>query len=329
MIHIIYGEDVLARDEQFSTIRPDAEDSMTDMNTLYLNGSSVSMEELVQACNTVPFLADTRTIVVRGLLSRFDSRNTRGQGKSSGKSRKGKDEWSQFADRLSEMPPTTTLIILDENVNGNNRILRALRPLATVNHCRLPTARDMQTWVRQRANRLGTPIEPRAIVELVNSIGNNTLLMSNELEKLSIYRLDEQIRVEDVQALVASVRESNIFQAVDAVLEGKTGIALSLIHGLIDEGNHPMLILTMIARQTRFLLLAKDLKKSNTPKNEIGKRLGVSGYPLDKTLQQEPKFTEAQLREIHNNLLIADLSIKTGAADEIAAIDMLVLQLSV
>ena len=325
MIHIIYGEDSLVRDERFKALTPpDLDNPMAEMNIVTFDGASVSMGELVQSCYTIPFLSDNRTIVVKGLLARFDART----GKAQSGTRRTKDEWDELADQLKDMPDSTTLIIRDSIVNGNNRILRALRPIAMVSQCRLPSVRDMHTWVRQRSQIIGASIEPQAIRELVDSIGNNTLLMANEMEKLATYRLEQPIRLEDVKSLVASSREANIFNAVDAVVEGNIGKGLSLTHDLMDEGNHPMLILTMIARQVRFLILAKDLLRASRTREEIGKRLGISGYPLEKTLNQEGRFTEQELKDIHTNIVVADLSIKTGALDEVTAIDTLVLRLA-
>ena len=50
--------------------------------------------------------------------------------------------------------------------------------------------------------------------------------------------------------------------------------------------------------------------------------------PLKKTLEQERRFTHQQLAAIHRKLLEADLSIKTGEADEQLALEMLVAELA-
>ncbi|MCY4577967.1 MAG: hypothetical protein OXD31_02870, partial [Chloroflexi bacterium] len=87
-------------------------------------------------------------------------------------------------------------------------------------------------------------------------------------------------------------------------------------------------VITMLARQVRFLILAKDLKSRGFAQDEIGRRISISGYPLTKTMQQEGRFSAERLVEIHRRLLEADLSIKTGAADEEMALDTLIIALS-
>ena len=137
------------------------------------------------------------------------------------------------------------------------------------------------------------------------------------------------IRRQDVEAMVSYVREANIFAAVDAALEGRAGFALRLAHQLLAEGRSSTYVVTMLARrQVRFLIVAKDMKSRGFQQDEIGRRLSIRGYPLTKTMQQEGRFSAERLAEIHRRLLEADLSIKTGAADEEMALDALIVGLS-
>ena len=329
MIYLIYGDDSLSVEETAASLSADdGGDDLYDVNTTTLNGATVSLAELEAAWSTIPFLADKRIVVVRGLLARME------QGRGGGSSRaRGMDgEWADIGERLAHAPDSTELIFVDAAVNRNNPLLRAIRPLAQVHEFRLPSVRDMPGWVRQRADRLGAAIEPSAISALVDAIGNDTRLIDMELQKLALYRSDGRsggmIRRQDVEEMVSSVREASIFAAVDAALEGRAGVALRLAHQLLDEGRSSTYVITMLARQVRFLIVAKDMKSRGFRQDEIGRRLSISRYPLTKTMQQEVRFSAERLAEIHRRLLEADLSIKTGAADEEMALDALIVGLS-
>ena len=325
MIYLIYGDDSLSVGEMLASLRADAgSDELYDVSTTTLDGASVSLAELEAAWSTMPFLADKRTVMVRGLLARME----RGRGGGSARSRGIEDEWTDIGERIAHIPESTELIFVDAAVNRGNPLLRAIRPLAQVHEFRLPSVREMPGWVRQRADRLGAGIEPGAISALVDAIGNDTRLIDMELQKLALYRSDGMIRRQDVEALVSYVREANIFAAVDAALEGRAGIALRLVHQLLDAGRPPTYLITMLARQVRFLIVAKDMKARGFQQDEIGRKLSISGYPLTKTMQQEGRFDAVRLVEIHRRLIEADLSIKTGAADEEMALDALIVALS-
>ena len=324
MIYLLYGEDSLSVEEMLASLRSDDEpDGLGDINTATLNGAAVTPAELEAAWSTIPFLADRRTVIVRGLLARMEQR--RGSG---GRSGALDGEWADFGERLEHVPESTDLIFVDAAVSRRNPLVRAIRPLSQVHEFRLPSMRDMPGWVRQRADKLGAAIEPSAITVLVDAIGNDTRLVDMELRKLALYRSDEMIRRQDVEAMVSYVREASIFAAVDAALEGRAGLALRLMHQFLEAGRHPTYVITMLARQVRFLILAKDLKSRGFAQDEIGRRISISGYPLTKTMQQEGRFSAERLVEIHRRLLEADLSIKTGAADEEMALDTLIIALS-
>ena len=67
MIYLIYGEDSLSVEEMLASLRAAAaSDELYDVNTTTLDGASVSLAELEAAWSTIPFLADRRTVMVRG-----------------------------------------------------------------------------------------------------------------------------------------------------------------------------------------------------------------------------------------------------------------------
>lgn len=329
MIHLLYGEDTLSLDEKLAALRAiDAPADLYDVNSTTIDGASANLTELEMAWSAMPFLADKRVVIVRGLLARFEPRRGRARGASRPRSKAAAGEWDGLGDRLANAPPSTELIFVEGSVARNNALFRAISKVAEVHRFALPSAREMPQWVRERADKMGAAIEPRAIAALTEAIGNDTRLVDMELQKLALYRSGQRIRRQDVEAMVSYAKEANIFAAVDAALEGRAGVALRMKHQLMEAGSSPIYLITMIARQVRFLILAKDLKSRGLRQDEIGERMSLRGYPLTKTLQQEGRFSAQQLVEMHRRLLEADLSIKTGAADEQTALDTLIVALA-
>lgn len=327
MIYLLYGEDTLSLDEKLAALRTiDAPDDLYDVNSVVIEGASATLAELEAAWSAVPFLADKRIVAVRGLLARFETRRPRGGSRSRSKSAAA--EWDSLADRLANVPPSTQLIFIEGAITQTNPLFKAMRARAEIHRFALPAPRDMPDWIRARAEKLSAPIHPAAIAALSDAIGNDTRVVDMELRKLALYRSGETIRRQDVEAMVSYAREASVFAAVDAALEGRAAAALRLTHQLLDAGNHPTYLITMLARQVRFLILAKSLKAKGMQQAQISSEMRLSGYPLTKTLQQEGRFTAQRLADIHRRLLEADLSIKTGAADEQMALDTLIIALA-
>ncbi|MCH7800179.1 MAG: DNA polymerase III subunit delta, partial [Chloroflexi bacterium] len=82
MIYLIYGEDDVSVEEAVAAMKANAgPDELRDVNVTVLESSSLTPEEVASAAFTIPFMADRRLVIVRGLLSRFErGRNARGGG---------------------------------------------------------------------------------------------------------------------------------------------------------------------------------------------------------------------------------------------------------
>ena len=326
VIYILYGGDEVSLEETLASLKEDVgPPELRDANITTFSGAGLGLDELTATCDTVPFLTEKRMVVVRGLLTTFERR---GDGDSSSRKSRSIGEWRGLADYLPGMPGTTDLVFVDSALDNSNPLLSGLRPLADVRTFPMPAGRGLRGWIVQRAASKGVDIEPRAVDALADSIGSNPRVIDGELQKLSTYRWRQTIRRQDVDEMVAYVKDANIFAAVDAALEGRTGAAARLTHQLLESGRAPTYIIAMIARQVRLLILAKDLKARNTPADEIGRKLSLSSYPLQKTLAQEQKLSGRRLVQIHRKLLEADLSIKTSQVSDEVALDILVAELA-
>jgi len=67
----------------------------------------------------------------------------------------------------------------------------------------------------------------------------------------------------------------------------------------------------MITRQFRLIAMARDLN-SGLSKWQIQNKLGLAGYPLDKTLKQARSYDLGHIRKAYSELLQTDLAIKRG-----------------
>ena len=326
MIYLMYGGDDVSLQEALSSMKDEVQPAeLRDVNITVLDGPAASLDRLAATSGTVPFLADRRMVIVRGLLDQFEVQSGR---RSASSERKTLGQWEGIPAILGGVPETTHLVFVDGLLSERNALLRKIRPLAKTLTFPVPRGRELRQWVHDRAARRGIEIEPRAVDALADMVGGNLRIIDSELEKLSVYSGGEQVRYQDVQELVAYVKEANIFAAVDAVLERRPGLAIRHVHQLLDEGRAPPYVITMIARQVRLILLARDVKAQGASQSEIGSRLSLSGYPLRKTLEQEQRISSERLAAIHRMLLEADVSLKTSAVEDGLVLDMLIAELA-
>ena len=330
MIQLLYGDDLVGVEEALAELTANSgPEDLRDVNQISLRADGLTPDTVAAAAFTVPFMTDRRVVVVKDLLARFErSRPRRGSGSTGGAGRDPLGQWSGLVEQLGSMPPTTDLVFVDGGLSGNNPMLRRLSPMSEVREFRMPSERDLPGWIANRAGMIGVNIDRNACAVLADAVGRQPMLIESELRKLALYCGDRPAAVDDVREMVAYVREANIFQAVDAVIEGRTDVALRLVGRIMDDGSPAVYVMTMIARQIRLLLMANDLMARGEAQDQIGRRIRLSGWVLNKTLQQARRTSQMNLEYMHGRLVETDLLLKTKPIDEQLALEMLIAELT-
>jgi DNA polymerase-3 subunit delta len=318
MIYVFFGADSLSIREKVNALRdavgpPD----LRDANTLALDGESLKPDELLASAMAVPFLSDRRLVLVRDLLARFEAGR-----------KKRPAEWKGFGKQLVAVPPTNDVVFVDGALSGKaNPLLKELSGVAQVTSHPMPRGGELHRWIRTRVEAKGGTVSNQAVARLAAVAGTGLVALDNDLEKLVVYVGNRVIEPGDVDEMVSQAKEANIFAAVDAALDGRTAAALTQVRRVLGDGESVSHVLYMLHRQVRLLILAKELQRQRVSGPELGKRLGVRDYPLQKTLEQAPRFTAERLSAAHRLLTETDERIKSGRARDEVALDLLVADL--
>jgi DNA polymerase-3 subunit delta len=328
MLYILYGQDDFSLNQAVKEIKADLGDwEMVATNTTSLEGQHLTLSELRNKCGAAPFLSSYRLVIVDGLLGRFEVKQSRPRS-GKGKSGNGLGEWEDLASYIKQMPETTVLMLVDEEVKGQNPLLKKISPLAEVRTFPLLRGKDLKAWIQKRVRGEGGDITPQAVNLLAELIGGDLWAMDGEIQKLLLYSQERPVSEDDVRQLVSHVQEANIFALVDAVAEGRTELAQRILHRLYDEGVAPTYIMVMITRQFRLIAQAGDLGKGLS-RLQIQDRLGLkSSYSLDKTLSQAKLYDFEGVKRAYDKLLETDLAIKTGKYSDKLALELLVTELA-
>jgi len=308
LLHILYGEDDFSLSESLREMKAgwgDAESLAT--NTTTLDAGDTTPEQLAAICDTMPFLAPKRLVIVKGLLGRHERKDT---GKSPRKA--DSSQWTAFAAYVKRMPDTTELVLIDGPLK-KNPLLPKLAPGADVQEFKLPKGQELMQWIGERARESECKIAPGAAKLLAGLVGNDLRIVANEIDKLCLYARNGVISEDDVRQVVAEAREANVFAMVDAILARRAGDAIRLLHELEAGGAAPPYLLYMITRQFRMLVLAKDLMGRRAPDAQIMRAIETNkDFVLRKSKEQARKHTTERLESVYRKLLETDLSIKTG-----------------
>jgi DNA polymerase-3 subunit delta len=317
LLHILIGGDDFSIRQALEDIRKAAGDPAALMpNTTVLEGVKVTPEQLRAACETVPFLADKRLVILEGLLERFEPKGRTGKKKSS-KNGKEPEAWQPLADAIKNLPPFTELVVLGGAVKTTNPLFQEIAKSGKISV--FPALKGVQVnqWVEKRVNSQSKAgISKKAVELMVRLVGNDLWTMSNEIDKLVLYASGRAIEEADVKAVVSSVQEAGIFNMVDAIIESRVAQAQELLQQLFHQGMAPAQILVMLSRQVRIIFQVKEMRADGRSRGEIQTRLGLtSDFVLRKAWEQSDRYTPARIKEMYHKLLEADIAIKTGKYD--------------
>jgi DNA polymerase-3 subunit delta len=326
LLYILHGEDDFSLTHYLGEIKRGLGDpSMLLTNTSTFDGQKLTPGELKGVSETVPFLSEKRLVVIEGLLGRFEAKGSPRQKKVA--NRGGGDDVKSFTEALSNIPESTVVVLTDGKIKSTNPLLKLLPSQAEVRSFPLLKEPKLRQWVEEEVKKQGAAISGQAADLLVRLVGGNLWIMSGEIVKLSLFTGGRRIEAEDIDKVVSSAQEANVFVMVDAILDSKAGVAERLLEQLLGRGASPAYLLTMLSRQVRLIVQAKELRRQRKSDIEIQGQLGLAPFPLRKTLEQAQRYPLERLKQAYNKLLQTDLYIKRGKFEGGLALNLLVVEL--
>jgi DNA polymerase-3 subunit delta len=332
MWHLLYGPNDIARDDELAKMKAKlGEDEIAALNITTLD-MTVPLKDIQSACDTVSFLADRRMVITRNWITKPGIPKRK-------QTKEGDDPLARLIAYLPDLPETTALVLIEEGTLPETHSLVKLGQNKSaggrVKHFELPG--DPVKWIIERAAGKGGQIAPPAAQLLASKINRGEKndrdhfaddsrlylrKLDNELEKLVAYANGRRIEAADIELLVADEEISDMFRFIDAVSvrDGRTAYRLML--GILARGESPLVVMTMLARQTRLMICAKEYDTLSA--DQLAQAISVHPFVAKKVQQQARRFNMPELERAHIAIMEADLAIKTGRMEDLAALDTLI-----
>ena len=100
--------------------------------------------------------------------------------------------------------------------------------------------------------------------------------------------------------------------------------ALEELSKLLEEGEPPVKILFMIARQYRLILQAKELEQKGYTEKQITSEMKLHPFVTGKILRQGRSYGFGELEKALAAVLDCDVALKSGAAPRLAMEQLLI-----
>jgi len=310
MISLFYGTDDLQQAEALAEHKARIPADLADLNMTLLEGRRLKLPALATACEAMPFLSDTRLVIVEGALKHLRAGAAR----------------DAVRDYLALVPETTNLVFVEaDDFDKRSSLFTYLKKHAQVREFQPRQGADLQRWLAERARGLGVRLLPEASGLLCEFAGSDGRTLLNELAKLAAYAGPAgTIDAAAVRLLVPDSSESSVFDFVDAPAARRMAPALQLLHDLFADGAAAIYLLFMVGRQVRMLIGVAELAAQRMSADAIAAELGQRPFVVRKALTQAGRFDRATLLGLHDRITELDHWSKTGRIEAEAALELLV-----
>lgn len=200
-----------------------------------------------------------------------------------------------------------------KTINSKSKIYSALKKNAKIIAQDLFTENMLKGMGRDIFQKKGKNITQDALEELVNRCGDDVSKFINESNKLCLYKDD--INIDDVKLMVSNRLEMNVFNLVDALISNNLSKALNIYRDLRVNKQEPVVLISIISSQIRFMLEVKHLLKNNYSNSQIVNELNCHPYKLEKTIKSSLYIKYDDLVNVMESLYNLDLKIKSGDTD--------------
>ena len=306
-VYLLYGEERYLRRQYRDKLRKALCEDGDTMNTHFYEGKNISVEEIIDLAETLPFLAQRRVIFIT------DS----GLFKSGGE---------KMAEYLSNPNDSTYFVFTETDVDKRSKLYKTVQSKGYVAEFAVQDESVLKRWIAATLAKEGKKITETTVQLFLSKTSTDMENIQMELEKLICYCMDKDVvSDEDVEAVCATRASNHIFDMINAIAAKQQRQALELYYDLLALKEPPMRILFLIARQCNMLLQVKELKSKGYDNRTIASKMGTAPFIVNKCLGQAAKFKTSTLRAAVEKCVEAEEAVKTGRMNDVMSVEILML----
>lgn len=271
-----------------------------------LDGQEATYEQLQESLTGLPFLAARKMVVLRS-----PSAN------------------KQFVERaeqlLGQVPETSDVILIEPKLDKRLSYYKYLKSKTDFHEFPPLDQPGLAQWLVKEAKQHDGSISSGDARYLVDRVGANQRLLSNELEKLLLY--EPKISRRTIDLLTDPAPQSTVFQLLEAAFAGNARQALRIYGEQRALKVEPPQIIAMLAWQLHVLAVIKTAGERGA--DEIAKQARMSPFVVRKSQSIARRLSLSELKVLIADLLKIDTDSKRTSIDTDEALQHYIMTLAI
>ena len=267
--YLFYGEETYLRQQYLEMLRrlliPKG---FEEFNYHRLNGAGLTVQELTEAVEAMPMMAQFTLVTVTD-LDLFGLEEAQRNG---------------LIELLSDLPDYCTLVFVYDEIaykrDGKMKKLTAALDshVHEVAFCQ-QDQQQLYRWIARHFQALGHEIEPAVAEHLTFTCGTLMTGLATEIEKIGAYAKHKNITVADINAVADPILDTRIFDITNQITAGKIDGAAKALGDLLQGQEEPIRIVGAIGKELRRLYTARLALDHGKDRFWLMKTWGMSDYP--------------------------------------------------
>lgn len=270
-----------------------------------IDAEAADEPRIQEALTSLPFLADKKMVLLRGL----------------GTNKRLLEKAEQL---LGSVPETTDVIIVETKLDKRTAYYKFLKKETDFREFPELDQQGLARWLTDEAKRRGGSISPADARYLAERVGFGQQFLANELEKLLLR--DPRITRQSIDELTEAAPQSTVFQLLEAAFGGRHKQALKLYDEQRAQSVEPIQIIAMLAWQLHILALIKTAGERSP--DDIAKEAKVNPFVVRKSQSIARNISLPRLKRLVNDLLAIDIQGKRTNIDADEALQHYLLTLA-
>jgi DNA polymerase-3 subunit delta len=288
-------------------------ESEASFNLTIFYGRDANWADVVNACRRYPMFADRQVVLLKEAQHMKDI-----------------DKLESYIE--NPLPSTVFVVSYKEKkVDGRSKLAKILKQKCELLSTKKLYDNQLPDWANNMINQHGLSIDQKALLLLVDHIGNDLSRLQNEIEKLAVNLAGRKaISEDDIEKYIGVSKEFNVFELQDALAKKNLPKAIRIAHYFEQNPKAAPIQMVLPALYNFF---SKTYMVFGVPSNnekDIATALGVNHYFMKDYLQSAKNYGQQGIERILlllHSYNLRSIGIGNGSADDAGLMKELIVKM--
>ncbi len=295
--YLLLGEEDFLKEEAVEKLKAKFLSSQTkDLNysVFYAREKDFNLKEMLEGLNTLPFLSKKRVVVLK------DADSLAAPQKES------------VLFYLRNPRESSVFVIESRSPVIKGEFLLEASKLAQLVYYRRLTDPALNTWLIKKAGSSGKKISLEAVNAIKEGLPNDLRTLSSNMDNIILYIGKRPlVTAKAVEKIIGVNPSHTAFDLIRGIEKKDARTALRVFSSLKRDRKRETELLGLMAWNARMILRTRELLKIKS-KTEMRKDLGLHPRQFEQIARNAAGFKKGQILVLLDEILKADLDIKTG-----------------